>query len=324
MKGREFQRLSTGIARRAMALRSTVPSPPPYAIGDLQEVFAHPYFQDGNSATRAAVMQASSQSKFDGENAYPWDNYFEMPLLPWLHQKHVLDLGCFNGGRTVAWSERYGFSSVCGVDVNDAYVMAATSFAALRGCPASFQVGFAESLPVANNTLDAITTFDVFEHVRDVRVALAECWRVLKPDGVLIAVFPSYFQPNEHHLGLVTRLPGLQLVFSGSTLVAAYHQIIAERGVDAEWYQRHSPALEPWERGNTLNGITFHRFRRELKRQAWVTVSVSHKPIGAVGRNSQRIPGLKWLAPLLRPLTYLPGAQEVFLHRIAVILQKSS
>ena len=83
-----------------------------------------------------------------------------------------------------------------------------------RGCspkhetwrPTSTSV--AENLPFPDERFDAILSFDVFEHVQDVAATLAECHRVLKQGGLLLVVFPGYWQPREHHLGLATRLPG--------------------------------------------------------------------------------------------------------------------
>jgi hypothetical protein len=79
-------------------------------------------------------------------------------------------------------------------------------------------------------------------------------------------VFPSYFQPIEHHLSLVTGTPGLQYMFTGKTLIAAYSEILQERGAEASWYGRES-VLADWERGNTINGMTERRFERLLADQ---------------------------------------------------------
>ena len=68
-----------------------------------------------------------------------------------------------------------------------------------------------------DNSFDYIVNFDVLEHVRDVEIVLKECFRVLKPDGKLLAVFPPFFQPLEAHLGMVTKMPALHWLFSGKT-----------------------------------------------------------------------------------------------------------
>jgi SAM-dependent methyltransferase len=309
-------------ARRAMELRPVAPPPPTEIVGDLQEVFDHPYFLNADETARASVRRASSESKYAGEKLYPWDHYFEHPIATFLHGRDVLDLGCFNGGRTVAWYERYGLRSVSGIDVREEYLVAARAFAESRNCSARFELGFGESLPFSESEFDAVVTFDVLEHVRDVEATLNECWRVLRPGGTLIAVFPGYFQPNEHHLGLATGVPGLQLFFSGATLVRAYSEILLDRGEQASWYRRGSPVLADWERGHTLNGITFQKFTRLIDPTRWRILSMSRRPIGSVGRNLARWPRFTRLASTLRPLTFVPGIQEVLLHRIATVLEK--
>jgi hypothetical protein len=75
-------RVSVRPARWVMRQRQSAPSPPSGCIGELREVFEHPYF--ANDETRRTVMLASVQSKFDGENRYPWDHYFEIPIGEYL------------------------------------------------------------------------------------------------------------------------------------------------------------------------------------------------------------------------------------------------
>lgn len=50
----------------------------------------------------------------------------------------------------------------------------------------------AEALSFADGTLDLIVSNDVFEHVADPRRGFAECARVLKPGGVILATFPFF------------------------------------------------------------------------------------------------------------------------------------
>ena len=165
---------------------------------------------------------------------YPWDNYFGMSLTPWLKGKCTLDLGCFTGGRGDAWAERYGLAHLMGLDVAEPFIAEAREFAASRNVPAEFRIAKAQLLPFENASVDAIFSFDVFEHVQDVPRALAECHRILRPGGQLFVVFPSYYQPVEHHLSMVTRCPGLQYLFTGRTLLKAYCEILNERGSSAD------------------------------------------------------------------------------------------
>jgi 2-polyprenyl-3-methyl-5-hydroxy-6-metoxy-1,4-benzoquinol methylase len=313
---------STLLARWVLTRFERFPVPPTQSVGDLQEVFNHPAFTEASPGQKLEIMARSSESKYRGEQEYPWDHYFECNVAPWLEGKKVLDLGCFNGGRTVAWFERYKIREMAGIDVDPNYAEAADHFATSRGVSADFRVGLAEHLPFSDASFDAVVSFDVFEHVTSVEAALRECARVLRPTGTLIAVFPGYFQPNEHHLGHVTRLPGLQLLFSGETLVRAYHAVLSERGKEANWYARRSPELESWESGHTLNGTTFRAFRGLIASETWDVRHVSRRPLGSVGRNAARVPLLGTFGRVLRPLTFVPGLQEILLHRVAVVLQR--
>jgi len=310
------------LARFLMTRFEAAPVSPDVDVGRLQEVFRHPIFLDASPDDRRRLMLQSSDSSYRDELAYPWDNYFNTELTPLLEGADALDLGCFNGGRSVAWWERYRFGHLSGVDVAQAYIDAAKLFAEAKSVPADFHVGRGESLPFSDERFDAVLSFDVFEHVQDVAVTLAECHRVLRPGGKLCVVFPGYWHPREHHLGLVTRFPGIHYLFSGKTLVRAYDDILEERGNTAAWYQRESPELQPWERGNTINGTTFSQFRRLIKNVNWKILRESKQPVGGVGRIGARSKLVKGVSYVFLPLVYVPGAREMALHRIAYILER--
>ena len=103
-------------------------------------------------------------------------------------------------------------------------------FATEKNINATFTTGFGEDLPYPDNSFDFIVSYDVFEHVRDLRIVMGEVSRVLKPGGRLLAVFPQFYQPLESHLTLVSKTPALHWIFSGQTLTDAYNEIIDERG----------------------------------------------------------------------------------------------
>ena len=299
------------------------PPSPSTEVGELQEIFRHTIFVNGTEAERKAIMLKSSESKYRTEQAYPWDYYFGIDLAPLLRGTVALDLGCFTGGRGVAWFERYRLDYLMGVDVKQVFIDAAMQFAAFKKIAAEFRVARGEKLPYEDNTLDAILSFDVFEHVQNVQQTLQECYRVLKPGGRLFVVFPSYFHPKEHHLSLVTQLPCIHYFFSAATLIQAYNEILHERGEAANWYKRQSLPLEPWERGNTINGTTLAQFRRFIEGHNWKIVLHSKKPIGSIGRNVSKTRAFEVLSRPFVPLTFIPGLQEMFLHRITFILEKS-
>jgi ubiquinone/menaquinone biosynthesis C-methylase UbiE len=291
--------------------------------GSLNEFFRHGLFMSASGMQREELMLKSSQAKYESEEAYPWDNYFGFSLRRHLEGKVALDLGCFTGGRSIAWARRYGLRRISGVDVEPVYIEAATSFGHVHGVHSQFKVGYGEELPFEDNSFDAILSFDVLEHVRSVGKTLDECYRVLRPQGQMFLVFPSYWHPYEHHLGLVTRMPCIHYWFGGDTLLKAYCRILQERGARAYWYGRSSANLESWERGNTINGTTQWSFRALLKRRAWKVVRHVRKPIGSIGRNATRSRVLGLASKALAPLTFLPGVQEFVIHRITYVLQKN-
>jgi len=134
-------------------------------------------------------------------------------------------------------------------------------------------------------------------------------------------VFPPFFHPMEHHLGLATRFPGIHWFFPRQAVFRAYMRILEARGPRAAWYRRTQP-LQPWERCATINGTTLAAFNRVVAQQDWRVMHQSRRPLLSVGRAVRRKPLLRILSGLLRPLTFVPGINEFLLHRIAFILQK--
>lgn len=76
----------------------------------------------------------------------------------------------------------------------------------LAGCgldPALLINGFAESMPFPDQSFDAVISSNVIEHVADPAKVMAECCRVLKPNGVCHMVIPNYGSWWEGHYGLL-------------------------------------------------------------------------------------------------------------------------
>lgn len=314
--------ITTKLAKAAMKVWEVTPDPS--NTDGLQEAFNLRRFLQASQTERNQIMLKSSQTKYCEEIEYPWDAYFDMDIAPLLAGKSALDMGCFTGGRGAAWYERYKLSQVTGIDVDQVFIDAARRFAAAQGIRADYTVAQGEALPFLDGSFDAILSFDVMEHVRSVSATMKECYRVLKPGGQFFLVFPSYFQPNEHHLAMVTRFPGIQCLFSGKTLIRAYSEILAERGESAYWYQRGSNELAHWERGHTINGTTLARFKPILRELDWRIIHQSRKPILTIGRNISRSALNRFAGRLLTPFARLPGLQEVFLQRLTFVLEKSA
>jgi SAM-dependent methyltransferase len=285
------------------------------------EVFRLEEYTKGTARDQEAFKLKSAQYRYDYECDNPFfEKYFSIIHPDEYYQRSILDLGCFTGGRLVFWKERYQFGVAHGIDFNPIFAEAGRLFASQRSVRVDFATGFGEALPYRASVFDFIVSYDVFEHVRDVETVLQECWRVLKPGGRLLAVFPQFYHPLEAHLGSVTRMPALHWLFSGETLARAAYEIICERGRDGYWYTER-PKLREWERLYSLNGITVRQFRRMVERGGWKTQYWRRDPILSDGRRSKLVLFRLLRIPLILPAR-LPLFEELFLGRICCVLQK--
>src|SRR5437660_4881431 len=104
--------------------------------------------------------------------------------------KRVLDLGCGNGCYTEEIARRADY--VCGIDLHTPPLQA------FREAIPRVQ-GSGEDLPFASESFDVVTMIEVLEHTHCDTKVLAECFRVLKPGGLLVLFVPNKFYPFESH-----------------------------------------------------------------------------------------------------------------------------
>ncbi|CAN5889546.1 hypothetical protein BH23ACT10_BH23ACT10_34450 [soil metagenome] len=102
----------------------------------------------------------------------------------------LLDVGCGTGALTIALRRRYPDSAVIGVDPGAGMVARARDKAARAGLDIDLRQGYAQDLPVPDDSVDAVTISLALHHVPDdaVPAALAETRRVLRPGGVLLLI----------------------------------------------------------------------------------------------------------------------------------------
>ncbi len=269
-----------------------------------------------------ALADEESAAVYADEMAYPFDHYFGHELK--LTGQRIFDLGCYCGGRAVAWGERYGLAHVAGIDIHPAMAEAGNRFAAMRGVSADFRVGFGEAIPYPDQSFDAVLTFDVLEHVRDLSRVLNECYRILKPGGKMYLVFPQFMHPVEHHLSNVTAMPCVHYLFETRRLLRVYNDIIRERGSEAAWYARRSAEPEHWEKCNTINGTSIARFDSTVEESGFQTLERVDPELFSVGRKlgDSRSVAVRAARQLCRMLSHAPGLREVFTHRIVRVLRR--
>ncbi len=267
-----------------------------------------------------AVQSARYRYEYESETDFV-QKYFPEFDVNEFKGKHLFELGSFTGGALVRWVERYGFAKADGIDVNPLYAEAGNIYAAEKQIPVKLTTGFGEALPYADNSFDFVFTHDVMEHVRNVETTMDELFRVLKPGGKLLCVFPQFLQPLESHLDFSSRMPALHWVFSGKALAKAHYEIIKERGEKAEWYAPSSPDLDPWEKLPSLNGISIAKFRKIIRKKDWEMKYVGLNPILSDGRRA-KLPLFRALRLLFFIPARIPLLEELFRGRINYVLQK--
>ena len=109
----------------------------------------------------------------------------KQPLQP---QSRVLDFGC-GSGEMVSTYRADGYEAF-GCDIvldQETPVLRRIRWDDLR-------------IPFEDHSFDFVFSDQVFEHVTDPERAVSEIWRVLRPGGVCLHIFPSKLKPVESHV----------------------------------------------------------------------------------------------------------------------------
>lgn len=115
----------------------------------------------------------------------------------------VLDAGCGNGAFTLSFAQHC--AQVHAIDVQPAMIDALQVRLAQAGIHNTIaQVAPATHLPFASESFDGVLMISVLPMLHDRASALAEAWRVLKPDGVLV-VGEELLEPEFAHEAEVRR-----------------------------------------------------------------------------------------------------------------------
>jgi ubiquinone/menaquinone biosynthesis C-methylase UbiE len=101
------------------------------------------------------------------------------------HGKRVLDIACGEGYGAAALA-RAGAASMIGVDISPDICQHAQDKYGLDARP-----GDAQAIPLQDQSIDLVVSFETIEHVNDPAAFLGECARVLVPEGMLIVSTPN-------------------------------------------------------------------------------------------------------------------------------------
>lgn len=311
----------------AKMLMKLFPSTPQYTMRSLlSEAINHRNFLDADEAKRNKILFEMAQAHYWNDQRKPFDLFYpNISLKKVLQGKTVLDLGCWCGGESVSFAERWNVQTMHGMDINSHFIRAACMFSASRKnqIKYKFTLGVGEALPYKGHTFDAIIARDVFEHVASLGKTLRECKRTLKPKGQLFTVFPSYYFPfGGAHLDLVSKTPCIQWFFDAETLNRAYDQILDSRGPEAYWYKSARAKLS-WKKlggGIGVNGTTLREFKTVAKQAGFAEVTIFPTPLLSVSDISVSHPKVKLACQALKPLLKTALLQEYLSHRIVALL----
>jgi SAM-dependent methyltransferase len=164
----------------------------------------------------------------------------------------ILDYGCGNGEVVQAGLE-HGLD-IFGADVF--YGGSASRDIAFRSGLLGTRIREmrAGRLDFPDGSFDLVLSNQVFEHVADLDDALGEVWRVLKPGGRLLALFPSDRVLREGHIGipLAHRLP--------PTAGWRYWYVLALRSLGMGYFRQGKSAAR-WTRDalDWIDRYTYYR-----------------------------------------------------------------
>src|SRR5262249_22250723 len=139
-----------------------------------------------------------------------------------LCERTVVDFGCHDGAMSKGYLKS-GAARVVGVDVDE--VALSRARAIHRHDRLTFMKSTVESVPIQDSTLDAVISYDVFEHVSNPPLIVKELWRILRPSGWVLIGTWGWRHPFAPHLWAVMPVPWAHLLVSERTLLKACRRV---------------------------------------------------------------------------------------------------
>ena len=184
--------------------------------------------------------------------------------------KVVLDIASGSGYGTKMLAQTA--SKVYGVDINkDAVKYSQKNFGASN---IEYKVGDGVSIPLEDNSVDLVVTFETIEHIEDYKQFLDEVKRVLKNDGLAIVSTPNdleFAEGNHFHVHEFTEGELLALLRKDFKYVDQYYQ--------ATWKYVAVGASKQMEREGELNALTLNLAPIKPKEYLYFYMVCSNRPI---------------------------------------------
>lgn len=137
--------------------------------------------------------------------------------------KSVLDIASGSGYGTKMLAETA--KMVFGVDINDKAVQYSKKFYGKGNI--KYLLGDGESIPLSDDSVDVVTTFETIEHIKNYKTFIKEVKRVLKPGGIALVSTPNdleFAEGNHFHLHEFEKNELLSLLRKDFKYIKQYYQ----------------------------------------------------------------------------------------------------
>jgi len=135
----------------------------------------------------------------------------------------VLDIACGSGYGTELLAKTA--KKVYGVDVDEQAVAYASQYFAAKNI--AYKIGDGVSIPLEDNSVDVVVTFETIEHIQDYKTFIKEIKRVLKPDGLAVVSTPNdleFAEGNHFHIHEFTYSELISLLRRDFANIDSYYQ----------------------------------------------------------------------------------------------------
>ena len=194
-------------------------------------------FQLAHSLYRTEVAHSSEMKNtmqhIDAYDAYRADEInritevVERYRIPIAGQT-IMDFGCNDGAISAEYLRR-GAAHVIGVDIDERAIRRARELHHEERL--TFVQSAVSTIPLEDRSVDAVISYDVFEHVSQPTTILNELYRILTPTGKALIGTWSWWHPFAPHLWAVMPVPWAHIFFSEQTILR-----VCRRVYHSTWY----------------------------------------------------------------------------------------
>ncbi len=231
-----------------------------------------------------------------------------------IENQDVLDFGCGSGLYSVEYL-RLGAKTVTGVDILQKSLDMA--LARSKDPRLSFILSSKDHIPLKDQSIDVVISYDVFEHVSHLDLILEELYRILRAGGKVLIGTWGWYHPFAPHLFSAMPVPWAHVMFGERALLQAcrrvYHSawyVPTMFDLDADGRKKPDKYTEESISTDYVNKLLIRDFERTFKRSRF-TYQTFLMPFGSRWA--------RWTRVLLR----VPWAREFVAGYVWFVLTKS-